>query len=33
LPSGIQMLPLIVDAAGKGDTDIAVVDAVGLVDP
>jgi HemY protein len=33
LPSGIQMLPLIVGAAGKGDTDIAVVDEVKIVEP
>jgi HemY protein len=33
LPSGIQMLPLIVGAAGKGDTDIVVVDEVKTVDP
>jgi HemY protein len=33
LPSGIQMLPLIVGAAGKGDTDIAVVDELKIVDP
>jgi HemY protein len=33
LPSGIQMLPLIFGAVNKGDSDIAVVDAVEIVDP
>ena len=33
LPSGLQMLPLIVGAAGEESTGITVVDAVEIVEP